>query len=273
VAKKRTQTVRPLLRPDHEGIREQVEKLRNRLESDKRFSEALSSLIDQGLELSWKPSDPSAVCLCLVNRLPTILGEWHALKEDSLPRIRKRHKALATKMRKLADEIELDYETRIGLHVVDPEVYKFSYQKFYGYDDFIDRNRPDRIKTYNENVDRIERLYTVPLSLYLFEYADFLEQDGIVDRMDRELLEMRPAKGQFKTFVIKAIAKKIRELKPTTLSKMGKEEIFSPIQEIAKIATVFLDLEKPLTQSDVSHALEGTGNHYLQREKDRLPPD
>lgn len=187
----------------------------------------------------------------LLSTLPSIYGEWEAIKNESLKERRKRHEVLASKLLEIVKELDTNDDTKY-FTICDAKILRETYNLIPETKDMMEKGllTPEAILPG----------YPVPtLSQYLSGFSKMLEQGDLIPEFDEELFEKLPYKRSIRSYAIK----RIQELITNMFEQSGQNLLRQYNKDIAILANTLLNLkEKPVTANDVTQVLKETRRKY-----------
>jgi len=195
-------------------------------------------------------------------RTTDVFTEYAPLSEPE-PKRRARYEKIATLAEKLADEIGRDEWLRASITVEDYEIRRQALEQSGSLEEVEGRGLSI---SPNAGLGG-ENFTTLTLHSYLRGLAAYLRQDAITPSL-QSLYEGYSPSGRAlrsKAFAIKWCYGLLEDLESSGgIRKINRE--LAPNDLVATMVTVLLDLDAPLTASDVSHVRRNERRRYYPRE-------
>ena len=244
---------------DNSELRNVALQAYKRLTTDKRMNDVIQKFKRRGIgdrNIKW-----------LLDTLPTIFGEWEAIKDESLKERRERHSKLAKKIQELAKELNRNEDTRY-FNVCDARILRETYMSFPKTRDLIKRGLliPDGIVLSHYLQDTLPLPPTVTISQYLSGFVKMLDEGDIIPEPDEWMYAGLPYKKNIQSYTIKRVSEMVSDV--LTWSEIKVRQF--PNKEVATIVNVLLNTDEPVTANDITQARIKVREHYLEREADRL---
>lgn len=237
--------------PDDSELRKVALQAYQRLTTDKRMDGVIMKFKRRGIEdrhIKW-----------LLDTLPTIYGEWEAIKDESLKERRERHSKLAKKMQGLAEELNRNEDTRY-FSVCEPRILRETYMSFPKSRDLIKKGllRPDGIVLSHYLQDSSSLPPTVTISQYLSGFAKMLDEGDIIPEPDKWMYAGLPYKKNIQPYAIKRVSEMVSDV--LTWSEIKVRQF--PNKEVATIVNVLLNTDEPITANNVTQTRKKDRRKY-----------